>query len=372
MTAPILFRYFVIAGLINTALFTFLLLTHKRNSTATLLLMALMLLVSFQALLNGFDTRAFFMANPHLSRVSWLQLSLFGPLIYLMVKKLTVPPQRLQWNDAIHAAPFLAYCIILWPWLSQPAAEKRRLLSDFEALSRHDFGWLNQVSLLMLFFYLLLSLRQFRQYRSALENTFSEISRRRQQWLQQFLYAILAVLVISGLGFYGRKWDIPFISWFYHYNYVIVVGMVYWLAYKCLTQPDIFMPGSDGAMVRYRKSGLAATAAPSMYGQLLLHMETAKPYLDPDLTIYTLAEALNMQRHHLSQLINERSGSSFYDFINGYRVEAVKSRLKDPASGHLTILGIAFECGFNSKATFNTTFRKFTGLTPSAYRKADG
>jgi hypothetical protein len=84
-----LFRYNVIAGLINTIVFAFLLITHKKTTSTIILLIGFMMLISFQALLNAFDSREFFMNYPNLSRVSWLQLSLVGPLIYLITKKIT-------------------------------------------------------------------------------------------------------------------------------------------------------------------------------------------------------------------------------------------------------------------------------------------
>jgi hypothetical protein len=113
MTAVTLFRYFVAAGLINAALFAFLLFTRKKNNTTSMLLICFMLVVSFQALLNAFDTREFFLTFPHLSRISWLQLSLFGPLIYLFTKKITDGDGRLVRKDALHLLPFLFYLVIL-------------------------------------------------------------------------------------------------------------------------------------------------------------------------------------------------------------------------------------------------------------------
>lgn len=372
MTAVSLFRYFVAAGLINAALFAFLLFIRKKNSTASILLMCFMLIVSFQALLNAFDTREFFLAFPHLSRISWLQLSLLGPLIYLFTKKMTDAGQQLIPKDALHFLPFLIYLIILSPWLLQSAATKRALLMDFNGLSRLDFGWLNQLSLCMITAYLLLSLSLLRKFRKTIENTFSDISNRRLVWLRQFISGILVILIVSALGFYGRKWQVPVITHFYHYNYFLVVAMVYWLAAKCLLQPEIFSPDrikqtSDG---KYRKSGLQASGEKTIYDKLLDHMAAERPFLDPDLTIFTLAEQLKVSRHHLSQAINEQAKKSFHDFVNHFRIEAVKLRLEDPASAHYSILSIAMDCGFNSKATFNTTFKKLTGTTPSAYQKS--
>lgn len=372
MTAVSLFRYFVTAGLINAALFAFLLFTRKRTNITSILLVCFMLVVSFQALLNAFDTRDFFLAFPHLSRISWVQLSLFGPLIYLFTKKVTDGGQRLTWKDALHIIPFFFYLVILSPWLLQSAAMKRKLLMDFDGLSSLDFGWLNQLSLFMITVYLLLSLSLLKKFRKAIENTFSDIGNYQLAWLRQFIYGILGILIVSALGFYGRKWQIPVISHFYHYNYFLVVGMQYWLASKYLLQPEIF--GADKMRQttdrKYRKSGLQTPAEKTIYDRLLDYMATQRPFLDPDLTIFTLAEQLNVSRHHLSQAINKQAGKSFHDFVNTYRVNAVKLRLVDPSSAAYNILSIAMDCGFNSKATFNATFKKLTGTTPSAYQKS--
>ncbi|KAB2844021.1 MAG: AraC family transcriptional regulator, partial [Melioribacteraceae bacterium] len=83
-------------------------------------------------------------------------------------------------------------------------------------------------------------------------------------------------------------------------------------------------------------------------------------------TIRELAENLNIHPNHLSQIINEKLGQNFFDFINSYRIkEAEKLLLKN---GKKTILEIAFEVGFNSKSTFNAAFKKHTGVTPTAYK----
>ncbi|MBW8683300.1 helix-turn-helix domain-containing protein [Chitinophaga rhizophila] len=372
MIVASLFRYFVAAGMINAALFAALLFSRKRNDTTSLLLISFMLLVSFQALLNAFDTRDFFLTFPHLSRISWLQLSLFGPLIYLFTQKVTDGGLRLTLKDALHLLPFLGYLTVLAPWFLQSAQEKRKALMDFDGLSRLDFGWLNQCSLFLITAYLLLSLTRIRQYRKATEDTLSDTSKHRLSWLLQFIYVILGILVISGLGFYGRKWQIPLITHFYHYNYLLVVAMVYWLAGRYLLQPELFTIDhtKEAITPKYRKSGLQMAEKQTLYERLLEHMSVRRPFLEPDLTIFMLAEQLQVSRHHLSQVINEQSGSSFHDFINRFRIEAVKQRLAEPEAGNFSILGIAMDCGFNSKATFNTTFKKLTGMTPSAYQKS--
>ena len=99
-------------------------------------------------------------------------------------------------------------------------------------------------------------------------------------------------------------------------------------------------------------------------------MQTKKPYLNPELNIYQLSDDLKLKKHHLSQVINEKSGMNFFDFVNTFRVEEIKRNLANPSMTNYTLLGIGLESGFNSKATFNSAFKKFTGLTPSDFSKS--
>lgn len=97
-------------------------------------------------------------------------------------------------------------------------------------------------------------------------------------------------------------------------------------------------------------------------------MTTEKPYLEADLSLPELANKLDIPSHHLSRVINEQFGVNFFDFVNQYRVEEVKSRINNPEFENLSLLGIAFDCGFNTKSAFNRVFKKMTGFTPSEYK----
>ena len=103
--------------------------------------------------------------------------------------------------------------------------------------------------------------------------------------------------------------------------------------------------------------------------QLTALMEKEKMYLDNDLNLPAIAEKLGISIHEASFLINETAGDNFYNFINKYRVEEAKSLLASTKMEQLNILGIAFESGFNSKTTFNTTFKRIVGISPSQFSK---
>jgi AraC-like DNA-binding protein len=96
-------------------------------------------------------------------------------------------------------------------------------------------------------------------------------------------------------------------------------------------------------------------------------MIVSKPYLNPKLTIHDLAHDIEVQPHQLSKIINKEFHSNFFEFVNSYRVEEFKKKVCSEEFKNLTILGIALECGFNSKSSFNRIFKESTGITPGDY-----
>lgn len=381
------FQYFAIAGFINALVLSVLLVVNKKNHLARNYMIVLVLLITFQAILNAFDTREFFLAAPHLSRISWLIPSLFGPLVYLFTVKLCSPVPVFKKTDLLHFIPFTLYFIALIPWFSQSASFKRAYFNNFELAMQDDFGFLNQFSILLILGYLIATLIFLKQFRKVLRNTFSEISRKKLEWMSTFAYGVLFVLALSIFGFYGHKWNLPVLDSIYHYNYFFIVLLVYWIAYKALLQPAIFeIPGippkeeheviispekiPDEPESKYLRSGLNDEQMEQLFKHLISYMKKEKPFLNPQINIYELAGMLNVKKHHLSQTINEKTGMNFFDFINSFRVEEIKQNLLKNNSSHLTLLGIALDSGFNSKATFNSAFKKLTGITPSDFQRS--
>ncbi len=120
---------------------------------------------------------------------------------------------------------------------------------------------------------------------------------------------------------------------------------------------------------KYRTSSLTIKRSSSYLTKLLDLMENEKPFLDPNLSLKSLADTLGCTKENLSQVINEHTDMNFKNFLNKYRVEEVKVKLADPKENQYVLMKIAFECGFNSKSVFNDAFKKFSGLSPSQYRK---
>ena len=119
-----------------------------------------------------------------------------------------------------------------------------------------------------------------------------------------------------------------------------------------------------------QKKELLDSAAVSIHtSNLLKYIKEEKPYLDPNVSLRSLAAQIDIHPNQLSWLLNESIGKNFNEFINHYRVDAFQHLCKDPKNSHITLIGLAYDSGFNSKTVFNTSFKKETGLTPKQYLK---
>jgi AraC-like DNA-binding protein len=169
---------------------------------------------------------------------------------------------------------------------------------------------------------------------------------------------------------------------------IVAVYVLFWLSYGEKNQPEITQsfPGpqaipetgtmpvdpvakSDPNLEKYQKDQLPSEFCNRILVSLERVMANDKPYLSPCLDLASLSELAHTTRNHLSQVLNQKLGSSFYDYVNRYRIQEVAARLVVPDHQERSIFDIAIDCGFNSKSTFNKTFRHWYGVSPSEYRQ---
>lgn len=110
------------------------------------------------------------------------------------------------------------------------------------------------------------------------------------------------------------------------------------------------------------------TTSSMLIRSLRAYIGKHKPYRDPELTIDTLSKATQISPRQISSVLNRFAGVNFNTFINQFRVEEAQRLLRDESYSHLSILGIGYEVGFNSKATFYAVFKKQTGMTPAKWQ----
>jgi AraC-like DNA-binding protein len=131
-----------------------------------------------------------------------------------------------------------------------------------------------------------------------------------------------------------------------------------------------FKPSED-AEEKQSSSILDSDQVESLKEELLSYFTEEEPFLNPQLSLKFVADVLELNTNKVSYLINKAFHLNFNDFVNSYRLEHFKSIALDPKNAHLTILGLAYDSGFNSKSVFNTYFKKIEGLTPRAWLKAN-
>jgi len=181
--------------------------------------------------------------------------------------------------------------------------------------------------------------------------------------------------LLTGFGLVWLFW-IPFTTvdyFYYHYQLSI---HAYYPLYLLLAVMTIWMAAT--AFLR-QEAGLLVAPAPFLKPPLPAElkqrgtwlkkaMQARRYYQDPELSLSSLAVKLELGPHELSRIINTALKKSFNDFINEYRVVDVVQKMQDPAYDHITLLGIAFESGFNSQSSFNRIFRQMTGQSPLEYK----
>ncbi|MBN2088652.1 helix-turn-helix transcriptional regulator [candidate division KSB1 bacterium] len=326
---------------------------------------------------------------PHLFLIPLGLTLLIGPLNYLYANFLLYPMRKFYRREICHFIAFLIYELTIVPDFFKSKTEILQLfyLSNSAELPLR-FLIFNWVVIIIGLVYLILILPLLKRYEHYSLNIFSNIERVKLNWLRNITWIGIAgwsIYLIENILFLLK------IDFSQHFNLSAILGaaFIYGIGYWGLLKSEIFVASEDIDSInqlsllgdenqqqlvvppsgaKYEKSGLSPQKAKVSLENLLYIMETEKPYKNANLTLTQLAEQLSISSHNLSEILNTQLNQNFFDFINQYRIKAVKADLADPEKQNWKILAIAFDAGFNAKTSFNTIFKKFTGMTPSEYR----
>ncbi len=347
-------------------------------------LMAMYGVILFNLLLQDVG---FFAAYPK----PWMLLSglplATGPLHYLYARHLIHPARRLRTTDVLHALPFAAYKLTEIPLLFLSNADMAQLLADVAGSGIPPrFFWFNWSIIVQGMLYMGATLLMLQRHGRGLEQLASGADQLRLTWLRNItllsllawlLFATEYVLYLSGILLAER----------FGVSGLFGGVLVYVMGYMGLSRSEVLeTPGAASSMEdlshyredeneeetvpAYARSGLSAERADEAAARLRALLDEEHVYRESGLTLPALARRMELSPHNLSEVINTRFGQNFFDLVNSCRVREVCERLSDPAARQFTILAIAFDAGFNSKTSFNTIFKRHTGMTPSAYRDA--
>jgi AraC-like DNA-binding protein len=269
---------------------------------------------------------------------------LVGPLLFLYIKSRR--DNVFTPVDLLHFVPFLFFSFV----------NILRVLGYYFPGDVHSYGQ-GAFQLFSLFTYAYLSYRlgnaQLRKF--ILLVAFCEA----------IIVATLAVMVV----YYGRFPDVRLL-------FIVLTIFIYWISYQAISKPDLFLetartefiPATLKKISKYAHSSLSDDESSRIQQELYRLTQNEKVFCDSSLTIDILANRLNTNRHHLSQVLNEKLRKSYLDFILDYRLEQAKRLLKDARNLKFTIAALALDAGFSSVSNFNDQFKRRFGCTPSKFR----
>jgi AraC-like DNA-binding protein len=264
---------------------------------------------------------------------------LIGPLLFLFVR--SQKEEKWKLFDILHFIPFVFFTALYFLWSGpqfHPYAQ-----AAFQAIS---------LGVYTLFSFRLSNdlIKQFIAFVASAE------------------FIIILTLAVMYM-YYGRFPDVRLL-------FITLTILIYWISYKVLSGSNLFFQVDAPVMSlqsqknsKYAHSSLKPEEADRIENELAATMRDAKLFVDPSLTIDSLALKFQTSRHHLSQVLNERLQKTYADYIGSLRLEEARRRLSDPGNLRYTIAGIAMDSGFNSVSTFNEAFKRQFHQTPSRYRE---
>ncbi|HZY40215.1 MAG TPA: helix-turn-helix domain-containing protein [Mucilaginibacter sp.] len=178
----------------------------------------------------------------------------------------------------------------------------------------------------------------------------------------------LVVAIFLGIVFYVAVTGLYTIVGNFVYTMALGV-MIYLIAFQAILNDRVLKPDFT---TKYNTKKIALNFDEEVIGKLLQLFEDDKVFVDPQLKIAGLAKKVGVTSHHLSRVINDKLNKNFNELMNQYRINEFKARVNDQKYASYSILGIAYDVGYNSKSSFNEAFKKQNGLTPSEYLRSPG
>jgi AraC-like DNA-binding protein len=315
----------------------------------------------------------------------------FGPLLYLYTRSVLEKRSGFSW---VHFVPFLVFFLMTEIfYVSQPRATQELLLQNALA---HRFHWSvslgSSIIFLQFSLYIAFSLDLIARHKKAATQHFSNPGQTSLSWLYTMLVFFMVLMIGTTLN--GLLAGTPVANHYLLTFTVIILAMLVFInrvLLKALHTPYFFAfeEGEDGGSIALlaregpegagdvTESRAAESSAllpankenAAMAQRLRQFMQTEKPWLSPDLSLEELASSIGQKPKMLSLVINETLGQNFFDFINHYRIDEAKRLLTNPVDKKITVSEVLYAVGFNSKSSFNTLFKKYTGLTPTEFRR---
>jgi AraC-like DNA-binding protein len=360
---------FFLFGL-SIAFFLFLLTLVKRNkNNADRILAAWMAFMTIHLAFFVMDYAKVSYEYPHLLGIILPLPILHGFFLYCYTLQTTT--NRFPGIKVIflHLIPFFTLVVLAIPFYLLSPEEKQQVYENEGA----GYEWYSTIQIVLFVVaglcYSIVSILQIKKHRKQMLNVFSNTEKKTLIWLE---WMSLGLGCIWLLAFFFEE-EVIFSGVVLFVIFIGVFGISQTPVFFASVNEDKFTDVSKNSSLdeqtseKYQKSGLTEDDATRLSDVLETFMKLNKPYKNPDLTLDELAALIKANPYQLSQVINSRVGKTFYHYINSYRIKEFLTLAALPDSNKFTYLGLASDCGFQSKTTFNKYFKIETGKTPSEY-----
>lgn len=309
--------------------------------------------------------------------VPFQQLFLIGPVFYFYVKSLLNRSWSLSKKDFLHFLPAIFYALYsLIVFITD-----KLVLDEFYFYANNrdkdlDF-WYQMAGLISMLFYLIVSLKHYFNYRNLSLQELSFADAIAFKWVKHFAIAFSLILLLRVLFFIiNPEWGNFGSKYWYYFCFSILLLYISITGYSHSIRSTVSLnakrlvkiePAKEGEDKEKLNKSEDDTALDPWKVKIKQLFEIEHIYKNPELTLTDLTNLLHTNRNIVSKVINQEFEMNFNDFVNKKRVEAVIEKLKKGDHRRNTLLGIALDCGFNSKTTFNRAFKKHIGITPKQF-----
>ncbi len=356
----VLFLLFTFIGLSLSVLFV---VKKRGDRLANVILGVYTALFSFELLNNclRWSGDLYTETFVHLNLAHFPLWTIYGALVFIYVRRV-IKNSGFKFYDLLFLVPPTIMMAMIYPFYRLSTSDKLQVLAEGRT---YDYAYFPRYTIWIvigiMFFYALLTYFTFSWNK--------RIGWRENKWLKWFVGSYFGFVFLFALYIFLVRFQIMDPS----YDYLIDIGIVLFiglLAFFGLVQPGVFEGKALKEIlpfIKYQKTGLSKALSLEMKEKLLVIMQRERPYLNNELRLDDLSHLMNLSRNHTSQIINEHFNLSFFDFINRYRITEAKNLLMNMDTNGLTVTQIAYDVGFNNRASFYKAFKKFANLSPSQY-----
>jgi AraC-like DNA-binding protein len=302
---------------------------------------------------------------------SYGSMFLMSPLFYFYTRSILDENFKWERKYLLHFIPYFLKIFHTLTFFVMPLDAKVQSIADFtNDIMKIDLDSVASLGLqsLHLAIYLFFTKKEINEKSATFFQEPYLISfEKRKKWLTLLFNCFVAYFISFTFWFVVVAIKGVYISNAEYLNVIVMSAIIYFLAYKSALDPELVTP--DFIKKYNAQSNISHVNELEFLEKIKFLMEDERIYLNPNLDMNSLAKALELPAYQCSRLINDKFEKGFFDFVNEYRIEEVKRRLKDSNYHHFSILGIALQTGFNSKSSFNTAFKKVSGKTPSDFKK---